>query len=159
VGLASPRLAQEDEAAPLGDEVSREGGAEQRQPHGGLEGEVEVVDGLEEGESGPSRESAEPCLLSLSDLLLDHQGEEVSEGPLLLLRALDEAWPDAPGVGEVEPLEQVIEFVVAGLHGRLSQDSSAESTASRRTRMPQERRKRPGTTPGSTPLSALTGTP
>jgi hypothetical protein len=163
VCLAASRLAQEDEAASFGDEVGGESGAEERQPHGGLEGEVEVVDGLEEGEAGPSRESTETCLLALGDLLRDEQGEEVPEGPLLLLRPLDEAGPDPAGVGEVEPLEQMIELVVAGLHGRLSREGSGgltvEAVTWRRTRMPQEPRKRPRTTPGSTPSSALRGIP
>ena len=58
VGLAAAGLAAEDQAAALGDEVGREGGAEQLQAQRRLVGEVEVVDGLEEREAGVARRGA-----------------------------------------------------------------------------------------------------
>ena len=88
--LAAARLAEEDQTASLGDEVGREGGSEQREADGGLVREVEVVDGLEEGEAGSSRETPKPRLLALGDFLGDQEDEEVSVGPLLLLRPLHE---------------------------------------------------------------------
>src|SRR5206468_3603303 len=104
-GFAATWLAVEDQASPLGDEVRRQGGAEQREPQGGLVREIEVVDGLEEGESGSVREAPQPRLLALSDFFGDEQGQEVPIGPLLLLGSLHELRPDLACVGEVEPLE------------------------------------------------------
>ncbi len=122
MGLAPARLALKDQTAALSDEVSRQGGAEEGQAHCGLECEVEVVDRLEEGEAGPSRESSEARLLALGDLLGGQEGEEVPIGPLFPLCPLHEAAPESAGVGQVKPLEQGIELVVAGLHGRRSRD-------------------------------------
>ena len=48
-------FAEQDERAPLGDEVRGERRAEQGETDGGLVREIEVVDRFEEGEAGPSR--------------------------------------------------------------------------------------------------------
>ena len=100
VSLPAAGLAKEDEAAALGDEVRRQRRAEQRQAHGRLVGEVELLDRLQERELRPMRQPSEARLLALGDLLGDEGGEEVVEGPLLGLGARDELAPDAPGVGE-----------------------------------------------------------
>ena len=65
--LAAPSFPAEDDAAPLGDEVWRECGAEQGQPDGRLIYEVEIVDRLEKGEPGASYETVQPRLLAMGD--------------------------------------------------------------------------------------------
>lgn len=116
VGLPAPGLAVEDERPPLGDEVGREVGADEREPHGGLVGEVEVVDGLEEGEARIPGGLLEPRLLAVGDLLGEEHVEEVLVGPLLLLGSGAEVAPDAAGVGEVETLEERVEVGVGRDH-------------------------------------------
>ena len=120
VRLPATGLAKEDEASALGDEVGRQGRAQERQAHRGLVGEVEVIDRLQERELRSMREPAEACMAALGDLLSDQRGEEVMEGPLLFLGARDEIAPDAPRVGEVQALEQPIEVDVGGLHSASS---------------------------------------
>lgn len=116
VGLPTPGLAHEDERAPLGHEVGGECRTEQREAQRRLVGEVELVDGLEEGELGVTRESLDARLLSLGNLLGDEHGEEVAVGPLLAFGASDEIAPDTPGVGEAQALEQCVELDLGGVH-------------------------------------------
>ena len=116
VGLAAARLAGEDQAAALGDEVGRERGAEQREPQRRLVGEVELVNGLEEGEAGAAREPLHAGLLAMGDLLRHEHSEEVAIGPLLLLRLLGECAVDARRVGEVQAAEEAVERDVGGVH-------------------------------------------
>jgi hypothetical protein len=53
----------------LGDELGAEKAAKERQAHGGLEGEVVLVDGLEEGEVGPADAALNAGLGPMGDLL------------------------------------------------------------------------------------------
>lgn len=115
VSLAATGPALKDEGAPLGHEVGREEGADHRHPDGRLVGEVEVVDGLEEGEPGGAGDLLQSGLLPMGDLLGDEHAEKLVVGPLLLLGAPAEIAPDAPGVREVEPLEERVDWDV-GLH-------------------------------------------
>ena len=120
VSLAPTGLTQQDETATLGDEVRRQRRAEQGQAHGRLVGEVELLDRLQERELCPTRQPSEAGVGALRDLLGDQGGEELVEGPLLGLGARDEIAPDAPGVGEVQALEQPIQIDVDGLHSASS---------------------------------------
>ena len=117
VGLAAAGLAVKDERAAVGDEVGRQRRAEQRELDGALVGEVEVVDGLEEGEAAAAGDALDAGLGAMSDFLGDQQGQEVAAAPLLGLGASDEVAPDAARVGEVEALEQRIDVEVAGVPG------------------------------------------
>jgi hypothetical protein len=74
VRLAAPGRPVKDEVSSIGHEVGRQGRAEQRQLHRGLEGEVEVVDGFQERKTGTAREPLDARLLALSDLLSDEDG-------------------------------------------------------------------------------------
>jgi hypothetical protein len=118
--LPAARLAGEDEAATAGDEVRGEERPDERQPDGRLEGEIEVVDGLQEREAGAAGELLEPRLLAVSDLLQDERGDEVLVGPFLLLGAGAEVAPHAAGVREVEALQMRVERDVRLHSGRTS---------------------------------------
>jgi hypothetical protein len=120
MGLAAAGFAEENEASALGHEVRRERRAKQRQAHGGLVGEVELVDRLEEREARPMREPREARVAALRDLLADESCQEVVEGPLLFLGACDEIAPHPAGVGKVQPLEQPVQVDVGGLHSASS---------------------------------------
>ena len=103
--LAAPGFPAEDDAATLGDEVWRECGAEEGQPDGRLIHEVEIVDRLQKGETGPSDEAVQPRLLAMSDFFRDQQREEVTIAPLLLLGAPRQLPPGASHVGQVQPFD------------------------------------------------------
>jgi len=62
------------------------------------------------------RQALQTRLPPLRDLLGDEKGQEVADAPVLGFGALDEIAPDAPGVGEVESLQQGIEIDVAWAH-------------------------------------------
>jgi hypothetical protein len=117
--LPAAGLAGEDEAATVGDEVRRERGAEQREAQRRLQAEIEVVDGLEEGEARAMRETLDARLLALGNLLDGEHDEEIAVGPLLSFGALDEIAPHASGVGQVESLEQRVEIGVGHVHGKV----------------------------------------
>ena len=94
--LAATGLAVQDDATPFGDEGRGERGAEQLQVQRRVEGEVELVDGLQEGKLSAARQPGNARLLTVSDLLGDEQGEQVVEGPLLGFGTHDQIVPDTP---------------------------------------------------------------
>ena len=110
MSLAAAGLAVKDQRTALGDEVRSEIRAEQRGTQIGLQGEVEVVDGLEIGKVGATRQPLQPCLLAMRHFLGDEQGEEVPVGPLLLFGARDHLAIDPAQVRQVETLEQRVEL-------------------------------------------------
>ena len=130
VRLAAPGFAVQDQRAALGDEVRGERGAEQGEAHGRLVGEIEVVDRFEEREAGAPREPREARLLAVGDLLGDEDGQEAIVGPLLSLGAGDEVAPHASRVGEIEALEDGIEFEVGGVDRGPSRGGASHSTSS-----------------------------
>ena len=115
--FAAPGFSEKDQGAPLGDEIRRQRGAQEREPHGGLVGEIEIVDRLEEGKRGAAHEPGETRLLALGDFLGDEHREELRIGPLLLLRTHEDVPPHATGIGEVQALEQRIQIDVGHRRG------------------------------------------
>ena len=107
-----PGLPQEDQRPAFGDEVGRERRAEHVQPQRRLIGEVEIIDRLEKRKVRAPRQPPEPRLLPMGDLLGDQQREEIAIGPRLPLGALHEVAPDAPRIGEVQPLEEGVEILI-----------------------------------------------
>jgi len=55
-------------------------------------------------------------LLAVGDLLGHEEAEVVAIGPALALRTIGERGVDAPGVGEMEPLEQGVDVEFRGIH-------------------------------------------
>ena len=78
----------------------------------GLEGEVELLDGLQEREASLSERALDAGLLAMGDLLGDQHAEERPARPAMSLCAIEQLPPAAAGVGQVEPGQQRIE-----LHG------------------------------------------
>ena len=99
--LPPSRFSEQDQRASLGDEIRRQRGAEQRQVHGGLVREVKIIDRLEEGKRGATRQPGEAGLLALRDFLRHEDGEQLLVGPFLLLGAHEDPatrgarWPNA----------------------------------------------------------------
>jgi hypothetical protein len=116
VGLAAAWLAGEDEAAAIGDEVRGEVRADEGEADGGLEGEVEILDGFEEGEAGLAGKALKARLLAVGHFLGDESGKEVVVGPVFAFGPVAELAVDAGGVGEVEALEQQVERDGRGVH-------------------------------------------
>ncbi len=110
VRLAASGLAVQDQGAAVGHEVGPEIRAQQRRPELGLQREVEVVDRLEVGEMRAAREPLQPGLCAMRHFFGDEQRQKVPIGPLLLLGARDCVGMDPTHVGQVEPLEQRVEF-------------------------------------------------
>ena len=73
--LAAAATAGEDQIAAAGHEVGREAGAEQGSAQPGLDGEVELLDGLEQGEAGLAHAADEAGFGAVGDLLAG-QGEQ-----------------------------------------------------------------------------------
>ncbi len=105
VRLASSRLAEEDDGAPLDDEVGREKRADRREAQGRLEGEVEFLDRPEEGEIRGTRGLGEARRAAMGQLLGEKHLEELVVGPVLLFGSGHELLPALPRVREVQRLE------------------------------------------------------
>ena len=120
VCLAASGLAVKDQRAPVGDEVGRQRRAEKRELDGALVGEVEIVDGLQEGKAAATRHALDAGLLAMRDLLGDEEREEVAAAPFLLLGARDEVAPRAACVGEMKTLEHRVDVDVGGVHAKSS---------------------------------------
>jgi len=109
VRFSAARLAVEDERSAFGHEVGRQERAHGGEPQGRLEGEVEFVDRLEEGELGGTRGAAQARSLAVGDLLFDEHPQESFVAELLVLGAGDEVTPDAARVGEMQSFEEQVE--------------------------------------------------
>ena len=118
MGLAATGLPMKDERPAFGHEIGTEVGAEQRHAQAGLQGEVEVVDGLEVREVSPAREPLQASLLAVRDLFGDQQGEEVAVRPLLVLGPRDRIVVHPAQVGEMKSLEQSVELDLGKIQTR-----------------------------------------
>ncbi len=110
MGLAAARLAQKDQRPPLGHEVRPEVGAEEGLAEGRLPGEVEFLDGLEEGEAGAAGEALQACLLPSRHFFGQQESEEVAERPAVLLGLAGHLLVDPAHVSQVEALEESLQF-------------------------------------------------
>ncbi len=109
VRLAAARLALEDDRMTFGDEVRGEQRADGREAQARLVGEVELLDGAQEGKAGGADGASEPRAAAMRDLLREEREEQRVVRPVFLLGALDEVAPGAARVGEVQALEQRVE--------------------------------------------------
>jgi hypothetical protein len=110
MGFTPPGLSDEDQRSSVGNEIRREDRAEQIQPQRGLEGEIELLDRLQEREAGTVGETVDSRLPAVSDFLARHGLEELPVGPRLTLGAADEFTVGPASVGQAEPLEQRLDI-------------------------------------------------
>jgi hypothetical protein len=120
VGLATAGLAEEDQVAPLGDQLRSQVGPQQGEAQAGLEGEVEVLDGLQVGEAGLADLALHTCVASVGDLLGEQDGEQLAGAPALGLGAVAQVAPVAAGVGQVQTLEQRLQVEGLGIEGQVA---------------------------------------
>src|SRR5438094_8509991 len=118
MSLASARFAEEDEIAPFGNELGPEIRTEQREPKGGLESEVELVDGREEREVRGSGASTQTRLPAMRHFFSGDRGEKIVIGPLLVLGALDQGPVIFACPGKTETSEQRIQVLIVDGHER-----------------------------------------
>jgi hypothetical protein len=74
MGLAGATGPAGDEPEALGDELGAEEAVEQGEPDTGLEGEIELLDGLEDREAAAAHAPSDPNLGAMRGLLSDQQG-------------------------------------------------------------------------------------
>lgn len=117
-----------DERASVGNEVRGERGPQERELDGALVGEVEIVDGLEEGKAAAAGHTLDAGLLTMRDFFSDEDGEEVAAAPFLLLGTRDEIAPRTTGIGEVKTLEHRIDVDVGRVHTKSSCCAAAPAT-------------------------------
>jgi hypothetical protein len=98
-----------DQAKALGDELGPEDAAEQSQADAGLEGEVELLDGLQEGEAGAPHAALDPGLGAVGDLFGHEAGQELAVGQPVLLGPLCQFRIEPAHCRQVEPPEQGVQ--------------------------------------------------
>lgn len=117
VRLPSASFPEQDEVASLGDQLGAEVAAEQGEPEVALEGEVEVVDRLHEGEAGVAHAPLEAGVATVGGLLGEEDREEGPVRPPLGLGAGDQVAPGPARVGKVEALEDGVQVDGVGIVG------------------------------------------
>lgn len=128
--LAGPARPAEDQAVARRDELGAQEAAEERQPHRRLEGEVVLVDRLEEGEVRAPHAALDARLGAMGNLLGHPEGEDVAVAEALALAALRKLGEQTPHGGQVEAAQEGVE--VDRRPGRRHRAPSA--SAGRRTR-------------------------
>src|SRR5262249_35604273 len=115
MGLPSAGLAVQDQRPALGDEVDPEIGADQRFPKSGLQREVELVDGLEEGEVRVSGTALDAGLLPSRYFFGQQKSEQVPIGPAFLLSPARDLFVDPAHVRQVQTPEVNLELALGEL--------------------------------------------
>ena len=110
MGFATAGFARQDQRSSFGDKVRSEVGTEERLPKSRLQSEIELIDGLEEGEMRAAREALQAGLLASCDFFGKQKSEEVAIGPIFFFGSMCHLLVDAAHVREVETLEQSIEL-------------------------------------------------
>lgn len=112
MGLAAAGLAEEQDRPALVDEA--EGGevVDELAVDGGLEVEVELVDGAAEREAGVAQSGGHAPVAGGGGLSADEVGEELDVGPVLAPGGLGEGGERVRGVTELQVAEVVLELVV-----------------------------------------------
>jgi len=96
MGFSSTRLAVENQRASFGDEIRSQVGTEQRLTQGGLQTEVELINGLEEGEVSLAGKSAAGGFAYDAPLLRPAEEQENRDSSSFLSRL------DPPGLGRYD---------------------------------------------------------
>ncbi len=109
VGLAGPAGPAEDQRVAAGDELGTEGAAEQREPDGGLEGEIVLVDGLEKRKARPADTALDARLSAMGDFLGQEDGQVVAVGEVLRLGPRGEVGIEAADGGQMQPPQERVE--------------------------------------------------
>jgi hypothetical protein len=128
VGLAATGLTEEQQGAVLGDEPQRGQVGDEFAVDGGLELEVEVLDGATEGEPGVTQPGGQAAVGGRRCLFGDHLGQELDMGPAVpagLFRQRGEAFR---GPTQLQVAEVVLQLLVEAGGGH--RVASAEASRS-----------------------------
>jgi hypothetical protein len=127
--FSSPRWTGENGASAFTDQLRPQQGAEHLQADRVLEGEVEFLDGPEEGKLRLSDRPGDPGLGPVGDLLADENLEKVALAHAFSLSPESEVRVQTPDGRQVEPLQHGVEVV----QGRGGAHEATSWAASRTT--------------------------
>ncbi len=99
----------EDQAGPLSDELGTEEAAEERQADAQLEGEVVLVDGLEERKVGALDAALNAGLRPMGNFLGHQEGQEVPVADRFLFGPGHQFWIQPAHGGQVQPAEKRVD--------------------------------------------------
>jgi hypothetical protein len=88
MSFAAARLAVKDQGAALGNEVRSQIGTEQRLPQSGLQSEIELINGLEEGKVSLAGAALQAGLLAVCHFFGQQKSEKVAIGPVFFLGSI-----------------------------------------------------------------------
>src|SRR5215469_5097342 len=110
VRFSSARLAVQNQRAPLSNEVWSQVGTEQGLTECGLQTEVELVNGLEEGKVSAARTALQAGLLAVRHFFGQQKSQKVAIAPAFFFSSIRHLLVDTPGVRQVQPAEQRLEL-------------------------------------------------
>jgi len=99
MGFATAGFAIKDQRSSFGDKVRSEVGTEERLPESRLQSEIELIDGLKEGEVRAASEALQAGLLASRDFFGEQKSEEVAIGPTFFLGPMGHLLVDTAHVG------------------------------------------------------------
>src|SRR6267143_5838877 len=105
MGFSSTRLAVENQRATFGDEIRSQVGTEQRPTQGGLQTEVELINGLEEGEVSLAGKALQAGLLTMRHFCGQQKSKKIAIAPVFCLGSIRPVLVDTTCVCQVQPLE------------------------------------------------------
>src|ERR1700730_13671052 len=122
MSFAAASLAVKDQGASFGDEFRCEIGTKQRLPQSGLQREIELINGLEEGKVSLAGAALQAGLLAVRHFFGQQKSEKVAIGPVFLLGSIRYLLVDAACMRQVETSEQRLELAFGKFrdcrHGR-----------------------------------------
>src|SRR5215469_6830567 len=112
MSFAAAGLTVKDQGATLGDEVRPEIGAEQRLSQSRLQGEIELINGLEEGKVSLAGAALQAGLLAVRHLFGQQKSEKVAIAPVFSLGSFHHLLIDAACVRQVQTSEQSLKLAL-----------------------------------------------
>src|SRR5580700_3437196 len=106
MGFAAAGLAVKNQRAPFADKIRPEVGTEQGQTQCRLQTEVELVNGLKEGEVGLAGKTLQAGLLAMGHLFGQQKSKKITIAPVFFLGSIGQILVDTTGVRQVQPSEQ-----------------------------------------------------
>src|SRR5882762_6162632 len=110
MGFSSTRLAVENQRASFGDEIRSQVGTEQRLTQGGLQTEVELINGLEEGEVSLAGKALQAGLLTMRHFFGQQKSKKSTIATVFFLGSIRHVLIDTTGMRQVQPSEQSLQL-------------------------------------------------
>ena len=120
MGFPAAGLAVENQRAAFGDEIRPEVGTEQGLTQCRLQTEVELLNGLEEGEVGLAGKTLQARLLAMGHFFGQQKSKKITIAPVFFLGSIRQVLVDTTGMCQVQPSEQRLQLPFRKLrHGRV----------------------------------------